>query len=218
MDPRQHEAPRDQADSAFTPILRRLWKQLPSLQAAAFVDIEGECIDYISRIDPFEAKVAAAHMHMLLGVLAESFHKLDAGPTFSIEIDAADREVWVQRVGDEYVLVVMFAAGSERSHREGAIGLACAEFRAEVGMRPPPWEASRQRLSVRVRPATGWTYAPETYSDGAVRVTITDVIGRWTEIGGALGDELVCFRVRTEEGRELTLVHDPDGDGWVARD
>jgi hypothetical protein len=28
----------------------------------------------------------------------------------------------------------------------------------------------------------------------------------------------VCFRVRTEEGRELTLVHDPDGDGWVARD
>jgi predicted regulator of Ras-like GTPase activity (Roadblock/LC7/MglB family) len=218
MDPRQHEAPRDQADSAFTAILRRLWEQLPSLQAAAFVDVEGECIDYISRIDPYEAKVSAAHMHMLLGEVAQSFEKLDAGRTFSIEIDAADREIWVQRVGDDYVLVVAFATGSERAQREAAIVLACAEFRAEVGLQPPPWETARQRLSVRVRPATGWTYAPETYSDGGVRIAITDVIGRWTEAGGVLGDELVCFRVRTAEGRELTLVHDPDGDGWVARE
>jgi predicted regulator of Ras-like GTPase activity (Roadblock/LC7/MglB family) len=218
MDSRQHEAPRDQAESAFTAILRRLWDQLPSLQAAAFVDVEGECIDYISRIDPFEAKVGAAHMHMLLGIVGRSFERLEFGRTFAIEIDAHAREFWVQRVADDYVLVVACAAGGERSRCEAAIVLACAEFRHEVGMQPPPWETSRQRVSVRVRPATGWTYAPETYSDGGVRVTITDVIGRWTEAGGVLGDDLVCFRVRTEEGRELTLVHDPDGDGWVARE
>jgi predicted regulator of Ras-like GTPase activity (Roadblock/LC7/MglB family) len=218
MDSRQHEAPRDQAESAFTAILRRLWDQLPSLQSAAFVDVEGECIDYISRLDPFEAKVAAAHMHMLLGIVARSFERLDFGRTFAIEIDAEAREFWVQRVAEDYVLVVLCTSGGDRSQRETAIVLACAEFRDEVGMQPPPWERSRRRLSVRVRPATGWTYAPETYSDGGVRVTITDVIGRWTEAGGLLGDELVCFRVRTEEGRELTLVHDPDGDGWVARE
>jgi predicted regulator of Ras-like GTPase activity (Roadblock/LC7/MglB family) len=218
MDARRQEAPRDQAESAFTAILRRLWDQLPPLLAAAFVDTEGECIDYISRIDPYEAKVSAAHMHMLLGEVAASFLKIEAGRTFSLEIEASQREIWVQRVGEEYLLVAVFTAGSERAQREAAIALACAEFRHEVGLQAPPWEKSRQRLSVRVRPATGWRYAPETYSDGGVRVTITDVIGRWTEAGGVMGDELVCFRVRTEEGRELTLVHDPDGDGWIARD
>lgn len=218
MDARRQEAPRDQAESAFTSILRRLWDQLPSLLAATFVDTEGECIDYISRIDPFEAKVSAAHMHMLLREVGASFTKLEAGPTFSIEIEASQREIWAQRVGEGYVVVAMFAAGSERAQREAAIAQACSEFRQEVGLQAPAWEKSRQRLSVRVRPAKGWQYAPETYSDGAVRVTITDVIGRWTEAGGVMGDELVCFRVRTEDGRELTLVHDPDGDGWVARE
>lgn len=218
MEARRQEAPRDQAESAFTAILRRLWDQLPSVLAGAFVDVEGECIDYISRIDPFEAKVSAAQMHMLLGDVAASFAKIGAGRTLSIEIEASRREIWTQRVGEDYLLVAVFAAGSERAQRETAIALACAEFRHEVGLETPSWEKSRQRLSVRVRPAKGWRYAPETYSDGDVRVTITDVIGRWTEAGGVMGDELVCFRVRTEEGRELTLVHDPDGDGWIARD
>jgi predicted regulator of Ras-like GTPase activity (Roadblock/LC7/MglB family) len=217
MDARE-EAPRDQSESAFTAILRRLWDQIPSLLAAAFVDVEGECIDYISRLDPYEAKVTAAHLHMLLGEIAGSFAKIGAGNTFSLEIDASDREILVQRVGEDYLLVVVLSTGGERAHRETAITLACAEFRHEVGLTAPAWETSRQRLSVRVRPATGWTYAPSAYSDGGVRVTITDVIGRWTETGGVMGDELVCFRVRTAEGRELTLVHDPDGDGWIARD
>lgn len=217
MEGRQ-EAPRDQVESAFTPILRRLWDQLPSLLCAAFVDVEGECIDYISRVEPFEAKVNAAHMHMLLESMGHAFASLHAGRTFAIEIAAAERETWVQRVGDDYMLVAVFAAGRESTQREAAINLACAEFRLEVGLAPPAWESSRARLSVRVRPARGWTYAPQAYSDGGMRVTITDVLGRWTEPGGVLGDELVCFRVRTGEGRELTLVHDPDGDGWVARD
>jgi predicted regulator of Ras-like GTPase activity (Roadblock/LC7/MglB family) len=218
MEVRRREAPRDQAESAFTTILRRLWDQLPSLQAAAFVDADGECIDYVSRIDPFEAKVNAAHVHMLIGEIGASFGKLEAGRTFAIEIDASEREIWAQRVGEDYLLVAVFTAGFERAQRDAAIALACAEFRLEVGLQPPPWETARHRLSVRVRPATGWQYAPDTYSDGEVRVTIADVIGRWTEAGGVMGDELVCFRVRTEEGRELTLVHDPDGNGWIARD
>ena len=214
----RQEAPRDLAESAFTPILRRLWNQLPSLVAAAFVDVEGECIDYISRIDPFEAKVNAAHMHNLLGSIATSWAKLNAGQPYTLEIEASQRAMCVRRVGDEYLLVVVLDAAGDFTERDDAITLACAEFRGEVGLGPPGWESAQRRLSVRVRPATGWTYAPQGYSDGGVRVTITDVLGRWTEPGGILGDELVCFRVRTEEGREVTLVHDPDGNGWMARD
>jgi hypothetical protein len=42
------------------------------------------------------------------------------------------------------------------------------------------------------------------------------VLGRWTEALEA-GDEIVCFRVRTEEGQELTLVHEPRSDVWQLR-
>ena len=218
MESPRREAPRDTAESAFTPILRRLWDQLPSLVSAAFVDVEGECIDYISRIEPFEAKVNAAHMHMLLDGLSVEWGKRGKGQAFGLEIDAARRAACVRRIGDEYMLVVVLEAGGDTLEREDAIMLACAEFRLEVGLDPPPWEAGQRRLSVRVRAATGWNYAPQGYSEGGVRVAITDVLGRWTEPGGLQGDELVCFRVRTAEGRELTLVHDPDGNGWNARD
>jgi predicted regulator of Ras-like GTPase activity (Roadblock/LC7/MglB family) len=218
MELRRQEAPRDQAESAFTPILRRLWEQLPALLAAAFVDVEGECIDYVSRVEPYEAKVNAAHLHMLLGSLVHSWSKLGQGEAFGLEIDGSAREACVRRVAADYMLVVVLAAGTEPTQRDNAIALACAEFRQEVGLAPPPWEAAFRRLSVRVRPATGWNYAPQGYSDGVLRVTITDVIGRWTEPGGSRGEDLVCFRVRTGEGQELTLVHDPDGAGWVARE
>lgn len=214
----RQEAPRDLAESAFTPILRRLWDQLDSLVAAAFVDLEGECIDYISRLDPFEAKVTAAHMHMLLGAIAASWTKLGAGEPYVLEIEAAQRAVCVRRIGGEYLLVVVLEGEGDFTVRDDAITLACAEFRGEVGLRPPVWEAAQHRLSVRVRPATGWEYAPQGYSDGGVRVMITDVLGRWTEPGGILGEDLVCFRVRTAEGREITLVHDPDGKGWIVRE
>lgn len=218
MEARRQEAPRDQAESAFTPILRRLWEHLPSLLAAAFVDVEGECIDYWSRIDPYEAKVSAAHLHVLLARIAASWAKLGTGAAFGLEIQGSAREACVQRVSDEYVLVVLLATGTELSQRDDAIALACAEFRQEVGLLPPPWEMSQRPLAVRVRPATGWTYAPQVFSDGTVQVAITDVLGRWTEPPQLGADELVCFRVRTEDGRELTLVHDPDGNGWIARE
>ena len=43
-----------------------------SPQLAVFVDREGECIDYVSSVDPYEAKVAVAHMLVLMEMLASS--------------------------------------------------------------------------------------------------------------------------------------------------
>lgn len=218
MDSVRQEAPRDLAESAFTPILRRLWDRTPALLSAAFVDREGECIDYVSRVEPYEAKVCAAHMHMLMGVLASSREKLPVGEPFGLEISADEREIWAQRVAEDYVLVVVLLHGFDRTELRDAINFANTEFRHEVGLGLPSWEGSGRRLSVRVRAAKGWTYAPDNYTDSGVRVTITDVLGRWTELGSLSEEELVCFRVRTDEGQELTLVHDPDGNGWIVRD
>jgi hypothetical protein len=86
-----------------------------------------------------------------------------------------------------------------------------------VGLPAPEWEPQRGSLEVMVRSAVGWPYAPSAFNEGGITVGIADVMGRWTEPGGVGGDELICFRVRTEEGQELTLVHDPDGEGWQVR-
>lgn len=218
MSERPREAARDQVESVFTTMLRGLWDAVPSLLAAVLVDTEGECIDYVSALPPYDAKVVGAHMLMMMDMLQNSREKVALGEPMVLEISASGRELWVQRIGGEYVLVVVLTPGADRAQLRTAVSSVANEFRAEVGIEPPAWEGSGKRLSVRVRPSPGWKYAPQGFSDGSVRVLISDVLGRWTESAGVGGDEVVCFRVRTAEGQELTLVHDPDIDGWMVRD
>jgi hypothetical protein len=68
-----------------------------------------------------------------------------------------------------------------------------------------------------VRAAVGWPYAPASFDRAGSRVTISDVLGRWLEPSELGHGELVCFRIRTKEGQELTLVHDPSADDWSVR-
>ena len=72
-------------------------------------------------------------------------------------------------------------------------------------------------MQVMVRSAVGWPYAPASFDQAGVRVAISDVLGRWLEPSEMGRSELVCFRIRTQEGQELTLVHDPSADGWSVR-
>jgi predicted regulator of Ras-like GTPase activity (Roadblock/LC7/MglB family) len=216
MTSRPPEAKRDQSESAFTPILRRIWSSGPAVLAAVFVDMEGECIDYVSSIDPFEAKVSAAHAHVLMDGLRAA-PKLGLDEPIAFAITCSERELWARRVSDGYLLVVVLQPGADHLLVHSVLCVAGREFRAEVGAASPSWESATGVLEVIVRAAVGWPYAPAAFSQEGVRVMVTDVLGRWAEPGGASGDELVCFRVRTEDGQELTLVHDPGGDGWLAR-
>jgi hypothetical protein len=219
MDMQRAEARRDQGESAFTPILRRLFEQVPALLGATFVDAEGECIDYVSAMEPYEAKVAAAHMHMLMSLVRDAPRTTArAGESFALEVATPEREVWVRCIGDDYLLVAIMLPDFVRAQLRDALITASTEFRAEVGIQTPRWEMIHQRLSVRVRAATGWQYAPATYSAGGVRVAIADVLGRCTEQTDDAAAERVCFRVRTQEGQELTLVHEPEAKTWLVRD
>jgi hypothetical protein len=219
MDAPRAEAPRDQGESAFTPILRRCFQDIPKLLAALFVDAEGECIDYVSAIDPFEAKVAAAHLHNTMSLFRWARASRVLGESFALEIAASEREVCVRCVGDGYMLIAIALPGADRVEREDALLAAVQEFRAEVGLVTPSWETRQVRLSVRVRAAKGWQYAPAAFSARGVRIAISDVLGRWTEaVDDAVGGDRVCFRVRTQEGQELTLVHEPDSQVWLVRE
>jgi hypothetical protein len=210
------EASRDQLETTFTPMLRRAFDAVPAALAIACVDQEGECIDYVSAIDPFEAKVSAAHAFVLIDQLHRGGPMLGLVAPFSLYIAAEHRHLVARRLADEYVAVALVLPDVDAAKLEAALDELSREFRAEAGLETPSWDRSRE-MEVSVRAAVGWEYAPATFKGDGGRVTISDVLGRWTEPGGMLGDELVCFRVRTQEGQELTLVHDPAVDGWQVR-
>jgi predicted regulator of Ras-like GTPase activity (Roadblock/LC7/MglB family) len=211
------EAIRDQTENAFTSMLRRLYGAIPALLAAVLVDMEGECIDCVAAIDPFEAKVYGAHMHMLMERLRSTRLQHNAGDTYAFELVADSREVWVRRLGDDYVLVAILAHGFDYTQLEDAMARVAREFRAEVGIAPPSWEG-REPLTVRLRTSHGWNYAPEGFSMRGERFAISAVLGRWLEHSSAAGPTLVCFRVRTDQGQELTLMHDERTEVWQLRD
>ena len=216
---RPPEAERDQEESVFTVILRKLRQALPMTLAASFVDTQGECIDYVSALDPFDAKVSGAHGQMLIQRLHAESSRLLLQEPFVLTAWSDERELWARRVTAEYFLVALLAPGGEADVVNRLLEEAAREFRIEVGAPSPSWEAVVRGLDVRVRPAVGWLYAPTAFRDEDTWVTITDVLGRWleSEADAAPGDSLVCFRVRTEAGHELTLINHSAGAGWQLR-
>jgi hypothetical protein len=211
------EAPRDQLETTFTPMLRRAFESLPAVLALAFVDREGECIDYVSAVDPYDVKVSAAHAFILVDGLVARAEKLGLSHPFALELAADQRSLCVRRMCDEYVAVALVAPEADRTKLELLMGELSREFRSEAGIEAPAWDKSRG-LEVTLRSAVGWDYAPQELRDGGLRIAVTDVLGRWTEPSATGGeDEVVCFRVRTQDGREITLVHDLSGKGWLVR-
>ncbi|MDH5674523.1 MAG: hypothetical protein OEZ06_20520 [Myxococcales bacterium] len=210
------EADREELDSSFTPILRRVRREEPAVLAVAFVDLEGECVDYASALDPFEAKVAGAHVHVVMAEFVARQQKLGLRTPFFLRIRASERLLWAHRIADEYLLVVLAAPEVNEERLDRLIAETSVALRREAGLPPPSWEPSGT-LKVIVREAVGWDYAPVAFEDGDRTVTVSAVLGRWIEPGGIEGDELVCFRVCVEDGHELTLVHDPGRDGWLIR-
>ena len=85
------EVERDESDTAFTPILRQVRSAVPPVLVAAFVDSQGECIDYVSSIDPYDAKVYAAHLLVLMDAVRESRAKLGLPDAVGLEIAGSEQ-------------------------------------------------------------------------------------------------------------------------------
>lgn len=216
--PIETEVERDLDQSAFTPILRRLLRITPAVLGAAFVDFDGECVDYCSAVDPFDTKVAGAHMQMVAADVGPRFEGLGWGAPQLLHLVADARELLVARVSAEYSLVVIVTAGSVMRAVFDGLDRAVRELRIEAGLAPVyTRDEDPDALQVSVRAAKGWDYAPASYVHHGARVEITAVLGRWLEGGQVTGGDLVCFRVRTKADQELTLAHDADADRWSMR-
>lgn len=205
------ESPRDQDESAFTPILRRLLYRTTGVLAVSFVDEQGECIDYCASLSAYDAKVNGAHLRVIMDDVARRFARVGAGESWLLHVNGDARDLVARRVSAEYLLVLVLKPSSLTRRLLGGIEHAVTELRREAGVGMPSWEPSVDSVSVEVREAIGWPYAPAAFHDSGRRIAIDDVLGRWAE--GASAGRL-CFRVRTETGEELTLVHDRAWDRW----
>lgn len=207
---------RDQNETEFTELLRALRRAVPAIDVAVFVDEEGECIDYVSTLEPFEAKVMGAQMHDVQKQIELAGRgKVDVGFHYGLEIACEAHEVWTRRISSDYVLVVRVTGSFEPADLRASVARACFAFRATVGIETPGWEPPVLSDDVQIREAVGWDYAPTSFREHGEHVAVADVLGRWVEEAG--GSDRVCFRVRTDEGRELTLVHDHGADAWRIR-
>lgn len=208
---------RETNSSDFTAILRRIWETIPSVLVAAFVDVEGECVDYVSSLDPYEAKINAAEISSVVGILLGDQNKLALGEPHTLEIVGDVRELWARRIDDNYSLVTVVFSGVDRTRLKKAMARAVREFRGEAGTAPPAWEPPGDLIQVETRQATGWQYAPSAFLEEGIWIAITDVLGRWVEPAQYTERDKVCFRVRTEQGIELTLVYDQQANQWISR-
>jgi predicted regulator of Ras-like GTPase activity (Roadblock/LC7/MglB family) len=200
-------------ESAFTHILRRLWQSSAAVQAVAFIDGEGEAIDYCASIDPFEAKVIGAQMVVTARAVLEANRRAGFGEMNELLITGEKRGLIVRRMTDELALIV--ATTSSEDEHAIAVGVErCVDaLRREAHLDLPDWEPRPKPLDVYVREAVGWEYAPALFSENG---------GQWREVAAVLGrwedddeDDLLCFRVRTRDGDELTLAHDTKYDRWT---
>jgi hypothetical protein len=214
---RPPEAPRDQDESGFTPILRALWADHVGVTAVAFVDSQGECVDYCSSVSPFDAKVAGATMLILLEQVAGHSHQAGSGVPKLLHLVTERSEFVARRITDEYLLVVVIKPGRVVRKLVEAVEASVIRLRQEAGAPAPPWDLGEGGLRVEVRVARGWPYAPSAFVEAGRRTEVHAVLGRWVEGGEATGGELVCFRVQTPAGEEITLAHDLVTDRWVRR-
>ena len=191
--------------TSFARILHDLIARLPGAYACALVDLGGETVDYAGVVRPFDVKVAAAHMRIILNDLDE-FGAI--GKPRWLVLRGERRSFVARQLPDGYALVVMLRrrAGFTASARAYA---ACERaLAAEAGWSPrgdgASWVAVGVQVDRRGRPIV-------VDAGPTARAVLVEVFG--AVVGLPRNEE--GFRARTAAGGELTLVREA-GNNWYA--
>jgi len=200
---------RDQDASPFSAILWRLCEGC-SAHAAALVDNEGETVDYAGRISPYEIRVAAAELRLVL-----AFTRSAQVPGFAqvneIRVRTGRRSYAVIGLGDGYAIVLVLVRHSF-SVSPRAVLQATRELESEAGITSvlPPGGTPWSRVEVRAsesdarRPDAVWL-------NGAWQAVT--VLGRYRS--GDLARRERGYLARLASGAEFSLVREPLG-FWFA--
>lgn len=204
----------------FTAVLVELCRATGAPNAA-LVDREGETVDYAGRGDPFEIRVLAAELRLLLQHAEQS---VQLGTTFEVLVRARRSSFFIRALPEGYALVIRLARRatgiSERSLTVAIRGL-CEEAGFSLPVRktdsPPGSGAAGLWRRVAVDEEGPRSHRPSRVatSDGSAAV---EVMGR--VVGADAQGKARGFRVRLSSGEEGTLVREPLGhwyleeDGW----
>jgi hypothetical protein len=205
MKRRRRGAARDQSDSPFSAILSRLCDDCGAL-AAAFVDGEGETVDYAGLLTPYEIKVAAAEWRIVLAVLEES-----RVPGFrdvaGITVRAKGRTFVMEALPDGYAIALCLPQHAFNVSRR-ALGQATRELGREAGLVLPEARAQVNWARVRVRtPASSRLHRrPDAIwlDDAWSPITI---LGRYQ--ARDLSHSELGYLARLASGAEVFLVREP---------
>jgi hypothetical protein len=206
-------APRDQHETPFSAILDRLCSATGAL-AAALVDQEGETVDYAGRFAPYDIRVTAAELQIVLAVMARS----PAASVLGIDqlfVRSKHRAYAVIALSDGYSLVLVLSRTCFRVSRR-AVAQAVRELEAEAGLTYAKGSKRRaERWSrVTVRTAENDRRRPEAIEIEGEWCLLT-ILGRFRSRD--LDRREVGYRARLPNGAEFALVREPPG-RWFAED
>lgn len=222
---RRQRFSRDQAPSAFSSLLTRFC-QASDCKAAALVDREGETVDYAGQSNPYEIRVAAAELRLVLAQIAalETRHPPSQSGVCEVFIRAKRRSFSLFAMTDGYALVVQlsrYAFGVSRR----ALAQVAEELHREAGLhllansQKPPTQYPRQPLSprwtaVETRVQSGDTKRPQEICVDGVWQPV-EIVGRIEP--ARFRTREVGYVARVGNGREIFLVREPLG-RWFAAD
>lgn len=196
---------RDQDASPFSAILWRLCEGC-SAHAAALVDREGETVDYAGRISPYEIRVAAAELRLVLAFTHEAqipgFAQIN-----EIRIRTGRRSYAIFALGDGYAIVLQLLRHSFTVSPR-ALLQATRELESEAGIESVLRPGGTSWLRVEVRTSSSDKRRPDAvWLDGGWQAVT--VLGRYRS--GDLARRERGYLARLASGAEFSLVREPLG-------
>ncbi len=212
--PRQR-APAQQRDrqlvTPFTDILLRFCNSVGS-PGAALVDQEGETVDYAGVEDPYEIRVTAAELALVLRFVRDS--NVPSWPqTTEVIVRARKASFAVASVGDGYAVVMRLPRHAFTLSRR-ALYEALRELSEEAGIDSVLRPEAERWCRVQVLTEVGNPLRPEAVWRAGNWHKLT-IMGRYQEPGFAPRE--LGFRARLRTGEEFNLVREPLG-RWYAED
>lgn len=207
MKRRRRGATRDQSDSPFSAILRRLCDDSGAL-AAALVDAEGETVDYAGLLSPYEVKVAAAEWRIVLTVVHESrlpgFHHVRG-----ITVRGQGRSFLIEAMPDGYAIAMCLPRHDFTVSRR-ALAQAMRELGQEAGLALPEARAQVHwaRVQVRTPAESRLLRRPDAIWLQGAWSPIT-ILGRYQ--ARDLSRSELGYLARLASGAEVFLVREPLG-------
>jgi hypothetical protein len=204
---------RDQHESPFSIILARLCSATGAF-AAALVDQEGETVDYAGRFTPYDIRVTAAELQIVLAAMfrspAENVLAVD-----QLFVRSGHRAFAMIALTDGYSLVLVLHRSCFRVSRR-AVAQAVRELEIEAGLTYV--RGSKRRVErwsrVIVRTARKDRRRPEAIEVDGEWCLLT-ILGRFRSRD--LERREVGYRARLPNGAEFALVREPPG-RWFAED